>query len=1029
MIVDNRDPGFSAVGSWLTYSGPIHPYYGTDFRYDEAGTGSEWATFVPDLPRAGRYEVFIWWGTAPTGATDAPYMVNHLGGETTVRVNLRGSMGGGGVWYSLGTYDFTAGTAGSVVISDDADGYVIADAARFLEIGPPPSPTPTVAPTDTPMPTTTPTHTPTPTATPTHTPTPTPTSTDTPVPTATSTHTPIPTATPTNTPVPTATPTHTPTPTPTPTDTPVPTAIPTHTPTPTPTPTDTPVPTATSTHTPIPTATPTDTPVPTATPTDTPVPTATPTHTPTSTPSSTPTATNTPTHTPTPMPTFTLTPTPVVEIVDLSLGQEDLRVFGLSTYEDWMGEIAAGDVNDDGIDDFIIGAGGKDWPGRPDAGAVYVIFGGPGLWGPIDLSTRPADITILGAAEGNACGHVVSSGDVNGDGVDDLLIGADRANAPGGAYAGIVYAIYGSSTLSSTIDLSADVADLMIYGDNAADRLGRAIASGDINGDGIDDLLIGAYQFDPVGRASAGAIYVVYGSSTLSGVIDLDTLSSDLTVWGIDAYDNLGRSVSSGDFNGDGVADLIMSAYGGDPFGRIDAGEVYVLYGHSGLGGLIDLATTAADVTLYGVSAGDRAGFYVGSGNLNGDQSPSVHPYDDLLITAYQAVVAGRANAGAAYVVYGTAVLPAEIDLSTEADVVVWGANAEDHLGRSVASGDVNGDGFDELIVGASWADPGDPPRPEAGVVYVIAGASMLSDRIDLAVDAIMMQILGDDADDETGRAASIGDVNGNGVSDILLGAVMANNQTGEVYAIYDEFSVPPTPTPTPTPSPTPTPTHTPTSVPTSTPTPSPTPTSMPTNTATPTHTPTSTPMSTSTPSPTPTLTRTPTSTPTPIPADVIVDNTDPGVSIVGSWFTYSGPIHPYYGTDFRYDEGGTGSEWATFVPDLPRAGRYEVFTWWGTAPTGATDAPYTVHHLGGETTVRVNVRGPIGGGGVWYSLGTYDFTAGTAGSVVISDDADGYVAADAVRFLEIGPTSYTTGFTFPLRSFPRRDFLPSGQV
>ena len=256
-----------------------------------------------------------------------------------------------------------------------------------------------------------------------------------------------------------------------------------------------------------------------------------------------------------------------------------------------------------------------------------------------------------------------------------------------------------------------------------------------------------------------------------------------------------------------------------------------------------------------------------------------------------------------------------------------------------------------------------------------------------------------------------------------------------------------PTATPTNTPTPTATATDTPTAIatetltPTATPIDTLTPTATPPDTLTPTSTPTDTPMATPTPTdtptatatptdtPTPTASATPTPTPTPTPADVIVDNTDPGFSVIGSWLTYSGSIHPHYGADFRYDEAGTGGEWATFVPDLPKAARYEVFIWWGTAPTGATNAPYTVHHLGGETTVRVNVRGPIGGGGVWYSLGTYDFAAGTAGSVVISDDADGYVVADAVRFLEASSTSPQTGFTAPLWSFLRWSLLPPGHL
>jgi hypothetical protein len=125
---------------------------------------------------------------------------------------------------------------------------------------------------------------------------------------------------------------------------------------------------------------------------------------------------------------------------------------------------------------------------------------------------------------------------------------------------------------------------------------------------------------------------------------------------------------------------------------------------------------------------------------------------------------------------------------------------------------------------------------------------------------------------------------------------------------------------------------------------------------------------------------------------------------VVGSWGTYSGPIYPYYGVNFRYDDPGTGLERATFTPNLPRTGSYQVFIWWGTSPQGATNAPYTVHHMEGTTTVRVNMNGPAGAGGLWYNLGVYNFSAGAAGNVTLSDDANGYVVADAVRFLETGP-------------------------
>ncbi|MFZ5917067.1 MAG: hypothetical protein ACOYZ7_09055 [Chloroflexota bacterium] len=137
IIVDNADPGFAITGFWLTYSGPPYPAYNGSFRYHAAGSGSNTATFRPAVPAAGDYEVFIWFGTSPYGATNAPWTVNYDGGAHTVTVNLLGPAGEGGYWLSLGVYPLAAGTAGTVVTTDNANGYVIADAIRLLQVGGP----------------------------------------------------------------------------------------------------------------------------------------------------------------------------------------------------------------------------------------------------------------------------------------------------------------------------------------------------------------------------------------------------------------------------------------------------------------------------------------------------------------------------------------------------------------------------------------------------------------------------------------------------------------------------------------------------------------------------------------------------------------------------------------------------------------------------------------------------------------------------------------------------------------------------
>jgi uncharacterized repeat protein (TIGR01451 family) len=132
IIVDNLDPEFTTSGWWNTYSGTRYPSYNDSFRYTREGSGERQATFTPNIVNAGDYEVFIWYFTTPGSATNTPYTINFNGGSTTIRLNCQGDIGGG-YWYSLGVYNFASGTSGNIVISNDADGYVEADAVRLLQ--------------------------------------------------------------------------------------------------------------------------------------------------------------------------------------------------------------------------------------------------------------------------------------------------------------------------------------------------------------------------------------------------------------------------------------------------------------------------------------------------------------------------------------------------------------------------------------------------------------------------------------------------------------------------------------------------------------------------------------------------------------------------------------------------------------------------------------------------------------------------------------------------------------------------------
>ncbi len=243
---------------------------------------------------------------------------------------------------------------------------------------------------------------------------------------------------------------------------------------------------------------------------------------------------------------------------------------------------SAGDVNGDGFDDLIIGAFGGDPGGDSEAGESYVVFGkSSGFTAVVDLSTLNGTdgFRLDGLDAGDNSGHSVSSaGDVNGDGFDDVIIGARRAD---GGDQGESYVVFGkSSGFPTAVDLSTlnGTDGFRLDGIDAGDESGRSVSSaGDVNGDGFDDLIIGALYADPGGDSSAGESYVVFGkSSGFTAAIDLSTLNgtNGFRLDGIDAGDQSGVSVSSaGDVNADGFDDVIIGANGGTPGGDIAAGE------------------------------------------------------------------------------------------------------------------------------------------------------------------------------------------------------------------------------------------------------------------------------------------------------------------------------------------------------------------------------------------------------------------------------------------------------------------------